>query len=229
MRFDLHVHSLFSKDSNACIDDILELASKNGLDGFAICDHDSIEGGIACAKRAVETGSGQIVIPGIEVSSSKGHILVLGVKEKIEAGLSPEETIKRARAQGAVVIIPHPFKMTSHGIGYVEGLDIDAVEVLNSRCLTDGPNSKARKVAEQLGIPQVGGSDAHEAVMIGRSYAEIDISERSVEAVLDAIRQGKTSPGGCKTPPSFVVKQMFAGHMKKAKKRFMKLLKQETV
>jgi len=103
------------------------------------------------------------------------------------------------------------------------------VEVLNSRCLTDGPNSKARKVAEQLGIPQVGGSDAHEAVMIGRSYAEIDISERSVEAVLDAIRQGKTSPGGCKTPPSFVVKQMFAGHMKKAKKRFMKLLKQETV
>jgi predicted metal-dependent phosphoesterase TrpH len=228
MRFDLHVHSLFSKDSNASFDDILRHASQNGLDGFAICDHDSVEGGMACAKRAQKTGSRQIVIPGVEVSSSKGHILVLGVKERIEAGLSPEETIKRARAQGAVVIIPHPFKMTSHGIGYLEGLDIDAVEVLNSRCLTDGPNNKARKAAEELGIAQVGGSDAHEAVMVGRSYAEIDVSERSVQAVLDTIRKGNTRPGGCKTPSSFVVKQMFAGHMKKMRTRLLKLSKSKT-
>ena len=225
MRFDLHVHSHFSKDSNASLDDILEHASRNGLDGFAICDHDSIEGGMACVRRAQETGSSQIVIPGIEVSTSKGHMLVLGVKEKIEAGLSPEETIRRAREQGAVLILPHPFKATSHGIGYVEGLAVDAVEVINSRCLTDGPNNKAREAAEKLAIPQVGGSDAHEAAMVGRSYAEVDVSERSVEAVLDAIRQGKTRAGGCKTPPSFVVKQMFAGHMKKAKKRMARLMK----
>lgn len=227
MRFDLHVHSHFSKDSNAGLDDILEYASKNGLDGFAVCDHDSIEGGMACAKRAEETGSRQIVIPGVEVSTSKGHLLVLGVKEKIEAGLSPEETIRQARAQGAVVVLPHPFKVTSHGIGYVEGLDVDAVEVINSRCLTNGPNNKAREAAEKLGIPQVGGSDAHEAAMVGRSYAEVDVSERSVEAVLDAILQGRTRAGGCKTPPSFVVKQMFAGHMKKAQKRMVRLLKKK--
>lgn len=219
MRFDLHVHSLFSKDSNACHDDILEYASRNGLDGFAICDHDSIEGGIECAKRAQEIGSKLIVIPGVEVSSSKGHILVLGVKEKIEPGLSPEDTIRKAREQGAVVVIPHPFKITSHGIGYLDGLDIDAVEVLNSRCMTNGPNDKARKAAEVLGLPQVGGSDAHEAQMVGRTYADIDVSERSVEAVLDAIRAGRTSAGGRLTPASFVVKQMFAGHLKKARIR----------
>lgn len=219
MRFDLHVHSLFSKDSNASHDDILEYASRNGLDGFAICDHDSIEGGIECAKRAQELCSNQIVIPGVEISSSNGHILVLGVKERIEPGLSPEETIKKAREQGAVVVIPHPFKITSHGIGYLDGLDIDAVEVLNSRCMTHGPNDKARKAAEELGLPQVGGSDAHEAQMVGRTYTEIDISERSVEAVLDAIRAGRTSAGGRLTPASFVVKQMFAGHMKKARTR----------
>ncbi|WP_406657958.1 PHP domain-containing protein [Methanolobus sp. ZRKC2] len=222
MRFDLHVHSFFSKDSNASHDDILKYASRNGLDGFAICDHDSIEGGIKCAKRAQEIGSKQIVIPGVEVSSSKGHILVLGVKERIEPGLSPEETIKRAREQGAVVIIPHPFKITSHGIGYLNGLDIDAVEVLNSRCMTQGPNERARKEAEKLGLAQVGGSDAHEAEMVGRTYAEIDVSERSVEAVLDAIRAGRTSAGGSMTPASFVVKQMFAGHLKKAKSRLRK-------
>ncbi|WP_094226964.1 CehA/McbA family metallohydrolase [Methanolobus psychrotolerans] len=222
MKFDLHVHSHYSKDSNASLDDILEYASKNGLDGFAICDHDTIEGGIACSRRAKELGSSQIVIPGVEVSSSKGHILVLGVREPIDPGLSPEETIKRARQQGSVVIIPHPFKITSHGIGYLEGLDTDAVEVLNSRCITDGPNNKARKAALELGLPMVGGSDSHEAQMVGRSYTEIETGSTTVEGVLDAIRKGHTSPGGRKTPVLFVVKQMFAGHMKKIGKRLGK-------
>ncbi len=219
MKFDLHVHSCYSKDSNASLDDILEHAATNGLDGFAICDHDVIEGGIACSKRAKEIGSDLIVIPGVEVSSSKGHILVLGVRESIEPGLSPEETIKKARQQGAVVIIPHPFKMTSHGIGYVDGLDTDAVEVLNSRCVTNGPNNKARKVAQELGLPMVGGSDSHEAEMVGRSYTEIQADSRTVEGVLDAISKGHTSPGGGKTPVSFVVKQMFIGHVNKLGRR----------
>lgn len=219
MRFDLHVHSCFSKDSSASLDDILEHAAQNGLDGFAICDHDSIEGGIECIKRAKELGSKQIVIPGLEVTSSKGHILVLGVKELIEPGLSPEDTIKKAHAQGAVVVIPHPFKLTSHGIGYLEGLNADAVEVLNSRCITDVPNNKARKVAESLGFHMVGGSDAHEAQMVGRCYAKIDAYERSTEAVLDAIRAGKTSAHGKKTPVMFVLKQFIAGQKKKIGKR----------
>jgi hypothetical protein len=219
MKFDLHVHSCYSKDSNASLHDILEHAARNGLDGFAICDHDRIEGGIACSRRAQEIGSDMIVIPGVEVSSSKGHVLVLGVRELIEPGLSPEETIERARQQGAVVIIPHPFKMTSHGIGYIEGLDADAIEVLNSRCVTDGPNNKARKAAQELGFPMVGGSDSHEAEMVGRSYTEIDAQLRTVESVLDAIRKGNTRPGGGKTPMSFVVKQMFIGHLNKLGRR----------
>jgi hypothetical protein len=219
MKFDLHVHSCYSKDSNASLDDILKHATANGLDGFAICDHDRIEGGFACAKRAKELGSKLIVIPGVEVSSSKGHILALGISEPIKPGLSPEDTIKKAREQNAVVIIPHPFKLTSHGIGYIEGLDADAIEVLNSRCVTDGPNNKARKAAMELEFPMAGGSDAHEAEMVGRSYTEIDTSATSVEDVLDAIRAGKTSPGGGKTPVSFVVKQMFIGHINKLSRR----------
>ena len=45
MKFDLHVHTRFSKDSDADIDAIIHHAKKNGLDGFAVCDHDVIEGG----------------------------------------------------------------------------------------------------------------------------------------------------------------------------------------
>ncbi len=220
MKFDLHVHTRFSKDSDADIDAIISYAEKHGLDGFAVCDHDIIKGGPFSVKRAAELGSSLIIIPGVEISTSEGHLLVLNIKERIEPGLSPVETIKRARAQNAVVILPHPFKLTSHGIGYLEGLDVDAVEVLNSRCLTDGPNNKARAAATSLGLPQVGGSDCHVPEMVGMSYTEVDVQERSLDAVLDAIRQGKVSPGGGKTPKVFVLRQMMAN----AQNRIAKIL-----
>ena len=222
MRFDLHVHSCYSKDSSADIDSIIMHAEKNGLDGIAVCDHDTIEGGIACAKRAKELGTDLIIIPGIEVMSSKGHILVLGIKENIESHLSPEKTIERARELGGVVIIPHPFKLTSHGIGYVGGLDIDAVETLNSRCLDNRPNQKAKKAAESLNLPHVGGSDAHTPQMVGQAYTEIDIEDDTVDAnaILMAIRQGKVRAGGEKTPPAIVIKQMIVGFGKKIARKF---------
>ncbi|MHC1576132.1 MAG: PHP domain-containing protein [Methanosarcinaceae archaeon] len=219
MRFDLHVHSCFSKDSDADPDSIIKWAQHNGLDGFAICDHDTVEGGIACIKRAEEIGSQLMIIPGTEVTSSEGHILVLGVTKDIEPGMTAKQTIERAHKLGGLVIIPHPFKITSHGIGYIDGLDADAVEVLNSRCVTSGPNTKAQQAAADLNLPQVGGSDAHEARMVGCTYTEIDAAENTLDSVFDAIRKGHVSAGGKLTPIRFVLKQMVKGAVKKIRRR----------
>jgi len=225
MKFDLHVHSHHSKDSKSTHDDILNVACKRGLDGFAICDHDNVEGGLACEKRALELGLKITVIPGVEVSSSKGHILVLGVRENIEDLLSPEETIFRARKLGGVVIIPHPFKQSSHGIGSFEGLDIDAVEVFNSRCLFNDANRRAEAEANRLGIPGVAGSDSHIPEMVGQAYTEIDVSENTLEAVLRAIREGKVAPAGKNTPTPIILEQMSGSMKRKLRKRLGKFLK----
>lgn len=219
MKFDLHVHSEYSKDSNSSHSDIIKTALKRGLDGFAICDHDTVEGGIVCAEKAVELGLEITVIPGVEVSSSKGHILVLGVRENIEPLLSPEETIRRARKLGGTVIIPHPFKRSSHGIGSFEGLDTDAVEVFNSRCLFNSANRKALAEAKRLGIPGVAGSDSHIPEMVGQAYTEIDSSENTVEAVLRAIREGNVAPEGENTPTPIILKQMSGSAKRKIKKK----------
>lgn len=222
MKFDLHVHSEYSKDSKSSHDDIIEAARKKGLDGFAICDHDTVEGGLACEKRAMELGLGLTVIPGVEVTSSMGHILVLGVSQNIEPFLSPEETIRRARKLGGTVIIPHPFKRSSHGIGSFEGLDIDAVEVLNSRCLFNNTNRKAATEAKRLGIPGVAGSDSHIPEMVGQAYTEIDASENTLEAVLKAIREGKVAPAGKNTPTHIILKQMTGSARRKIKKKLFR-------
>ncbi len=200
MRFDLHIHSNYSPDSGLNVDDILRKAVKKGLDGIAICDHDTLTGSFHARKRVIELNLPLLVLPGIEVSTNRGHLIVLGVRENIPSGLDPQVTIKIARKMGGVVIAAHPFKIRS--IGNVDGLDVDAIETFNSRCIF-GENKKARKMALELKVPQVGGSDSHMLATIGSGYTEID-TEPDERTVLDAIRSGKTRPGG-KAAPIYIV------------------------
>lgn len=214
MRFDLHIHSKYSSDSSLEIEEILRTAMKNGLDGIAICDHNTVNGGHYGKKLAKELGLPIMVLPGVEVSTEGGHLIVLGIKEDIPEGLTPEETIRIAKKNGGVVIAPHPFKIRSIGEG--KGLDIDAVETFNSRCIFR-ENEKARKMAEDRGKPQVGGSDSHMLDTIGIAYTEID-SEPDELSVLDAIRQGKTCPYGRKAPFSIILLQIFHGIIRRLRK-----------
>ncbi len=153
MRFDLHIHSNYSTDSNLAVDDILRQAVRKGLDGIAICDHNTIEGSLHAIERARELSLPLLVIPGIEVSTSDGHLIVIGIRENIEPGLPVSETIGIARQKGAVLIAPHPFKKDSMGLA---AKDADAVETFNSRCIF-GENKRAKELALSLGKPEVGG------------------------------------------------------------------------
>jgi len=183
------------------VDDILDRAVKKGLDGIAICDHNTVAGSYHAKKRAQELNSPLLVLAGMEVSTSEGHLLVLGIRENIPPDLTPGETIRIAKEKGGVVIAAHPFKST--GIGNVEGLDVDAIETFNSRCIF-GENRKALEMAKSLGKPQVGGSDSHMLSMIGACYTEIDAYPYE-ESVLSAIREGRTVPKGRLAPYHMVL------------------------
>jgi predicted metal-dependent phosphoesterase TrpH len=192
MRFDLHIHSNHSSDSSLRIDDILKKAVEKGLDGIAICDHNTVAGGYHAQKRARDLNLPLLVIPGMEVSTRKGHLLILGVKDNIQPELSLTETIRIARQKGGVVIAAHPFK--KGGIGRADGMEIDAIETFNSRCIF-GENAKAKEMARELHIPEVGGSDSHLLATIGYGYTEID-TEPDEKSFLCAIREGRTKSGG---------------------------------
>ncbi len=214
MRFDLHIHSNHSHDSGLEVDDILRMAVKKGLDGIAICDHDTISGSVHAQKRVIELNLPLLVIPGMEVSTTTGHLIVLGVKENIPANLTPGETIWIAKQKCGVVIAAHPFKMG--GIGNVCGLDVDAVETFNSRCIF-GENRMAEKMALELKVPQVGGSDSHILSTIGSGYTEID-AQLDEGSVLDAIRKGKTRSGGNVVSIYVVLLQAMRGIIRRRKK-----------
>lgn len=198
MRFDLHIHSNYSRDSNLTVDEIIKQAVKKGLDGIAICDHNTVAGSFHAMKRSMELNLPLLVLPGMEVSTTAGHFLVLGIKENIQPNLSPQETIRIARQKGGVVIAAHPFKMRSIDLNP----DVDAIETFNSRCIF-GENIKARKMALALGKPQVGGSDSHLLATIGLGYTDID-ADPDEKSVLSAIKEGRTIPGG-RVAPLYVV------------------------
>lgn len=211
MRFDLHIHSKYSSDSGLAIEDILRKAVKKGLDGIAICDHNTVAGSFHARKCVKKLNLPLLILPGLEVTTTQGHLIILGVRENIPAGMTPGETIMIARQKGGVIIAPHPFKIRS--IGNVDGLDIDAIETFNSRCIF-GENEKARKMAIELGKPQVGGSDSHMLGTIGIGYTEID-SEPDEASVLNAIRKGKTRPGGKNAPIYVVTVQVLRGVLRR--------------
>jgi predicted metal-dependent phosphoesterase TrpH len=200
MKFDLHIHSTYS-DGRADVKEIIKAATRSGLDGIAITDHDTMKGIPAARRYIKEQKLDLILIPGIEVNTLEGHLLVLGVEKPPERKKSPEETIEKAHELGGIANVPHPYHPFRHAIGRIP--NADAVEVYNSKHLFGLANGRAKLEARRRGMSMVAGSDSHFADTVGLGVTEIEAED--VDGVLEAIRSGRTRILGRRTPPRFFI------------------------
>jgi len=166
-----------------------------GLDGFAITDHDTLKG----IPEATENGGGLIVIPGLEVSARGAHILALDVREPVPARLLMAETVEKIHEQGALAAIGHPHVFLKPFLKEreVAGARFDAVEVANaSRFPYSWTRTRNATLARRLGLPRIGGSDAHIPETVGRAYTTVESRSREVEDIIRAIRAGQSEAEG---------------------------------
>lgn len=180
---DLHTHTCHSHDCVTTPAELLAACQEYGIEAVAVTDHNTIAGALEAA--ALAPGHMHVIV-GEEIKTLQGEIIGLYLKEEIPRGLSAEETIKRIKAQGGLVYIPHPFDplhlTPSYNLLARNAADIDIIEVYNPRITFTSFNEKAEKLARKYDIPAGAGSDCH--VLQGVGTAMLSLKKFSGPAEL---------------------------------------------
>ena len=124
------------------------------------------------------------VIMGEEIKTTEGEVIALFMREPLPAepvpkGLPPVETVKRIKALGGLVVVPHPFDRLRRSPLNARALEevlpyADAVEVLNARTWVAADNERSRRLSRAWNLPATAGSDAHTLGEIGAAYVEME-------------------------------------------------------
>jgi predicted metal-dependent phosphoesterase TrpH len=187
---DLHIHTVYSSDSVIQPKLLVDMLNAHGfIKVAAVTDHDSIRG----CKATMELAKAYpdiLIIPGVEISTPNGDMLVLGTEELPPRPWNPQNVADYAKAIGGISIVAHPYR--EYGMGDLTRiLKVDAVEVLNGGSST-AANKAAKELAKELGLPGTAGSDAHSASELFSVCTQVD-SALNVDSFLKAIKGGSVS------------------------------------
>ena len=189
MRLDLHCHSEASSDCRTPLIEIPKRCLARGISVQAITDHNQIWGAQLLQEMTRDL-AGLTVILGEEVSTREGEVIGLFLKECIPAGLSPEETVERIKAQGGLVLLPHGFdplkrhRLSAAALARI-GTQIDIVESFNARISRPRWNRAAATWAAARKLPKSAGSDAHTLADVGDAW--VQSPKRLIESPQDLL------------------------------------------
>lgn len=185
IKLDLHIHSESRERVFISAEQLRNSLRHNHLDGVAVTNFFNI----AHALWLKEKLNDFIIIVGQEIWTKDGHIVGLGLRNKIDDSLSTQETINHIHEQGGIAVAVHPY--LSLGIGKKAMLlSIDAVEVYNAVMgISVIHNYLAERMAQKMNIPQVASTDTSDAKFVGRSYTEVMTNDSRL--ILETIRSGK--------------------------------------
>ena len=207
MLIDLHTHTQpLSHDSDLTPDALIEAAKKAGLHGVCLTEHDFFWE----RDKVEELGRRHdfLVIPGIEVNTESGHVVVFGLEEFVYGMHRLGELVGMVEAAGGAMIAAHPyrrqlpFELTQEG-DWREALEraseheayshVQAIETLNGRG-TERQNAFSAAVCERRGLAQAAGSDAHSASDVGTCATEFDGRISGLTDLIAELKSGRFRP-----------------------------------
>ena len=208
MIIDIHTHTYpTSDDSSLSPEQLIEEARRIGIDGLCITDHDRFWS--PQEVNDLSKAHDFLVLPGCEVTTEEGHMLVYGLSEYV-FGMHRAAFVRRLVDEaGGVIVVAHPYRRTYReqadtGRGaYDEMLDrachntvfplADAVEVLNGRG-SEQENAFSHEIAKRFEMRGTGASDAHRLEDLGTFGTEFQRPVRCLEDLIRELRAGRFRP-----------------------------------
>ena len=207
MLIDLHTHTYpLSWDSQLSADELINRSKEAGLDGIVLSEHDFAWN--PDDVRLLAERHNFLVIPGIEVNTDDGHILVIGPR-RYSYGMHHTRELARlgAEADGGMWAA-HPYRRYSPWNWTIaqeraDALDrgerneaygiVSALEVLNGRG-SARENLISHEIADRLGLPGTAGTDSHRTADIGKTATYFDRDIKTPADLIDELRAGRCWP-----------------------------------
>jgi len=193
LRIDFHVHSFFSMDGISSPEDLIAAARAAGLTDHNTCEAVDYMLGKGLMRTDGKPVDDFLIIPGVEVTTSDGHLLCLGCQLPASLrGRPAVEVCAVAHEAGCLCVAPHPYDLFRAGIreSVLDTLPLDGLEVFNAATTLKRHNRKAYDYALRRGLPMTAGSDAHHAGAVGVACTIVEAEDFSVAGVLSALRRG---------------------------------------
>jgi len=207
MLIDLHTHTLpLSDDSLLTADELVEEAKRRGLDGVCLTEHDFTWD--PAKVQELRERHNFLILPGMEVNTEAGHMLVFGLDRYVYGIHRVEELARIVAEVGGVIIAAHPYRrfLLFHmrdGAQYEEALGralkspafryVHALEVINGNG-GQRENAFAHDLRARLGLPGTAGSDAHAKGEVGRCATLFERPIRSLQDLIRELKAGRFRP-----------------------------------
>ncbi len=220
MIIDIHTHTYPTSDDSALTpDELVSKAKRIGLDGVCITDHDRFwtpEDIHALARK-----HDYLVLPGCEVTTEEGHLLVYGLQEYI-FGMHKASYVKElVDDAGGAIVVAHPYRRFyrkqahTDDDAYNEMLAracankvfgiTDAVEIFNGRG-SDEENHFAGDIANWFNLSATGASDAHSLEQVGTYATQFRQPIHSLDDFITELKAGRFSPRAIAATASSLVR-----------------------
>ncbi len=191
LKADLHLHTADDPLDRIryTSKELISKAADEGFDVISITNHHQMTFNQDLFSYAGERGV--LLIPGIEMTIQKRHVLVLNPPPHKKC--SDFSSLSKLRRPETLIIAPHPYFPGTYSLnGYLlkhRNL-FDALEYCHFYSPMINFNQRAVEVSRSFGFPLVGNSDAHFLSQLGTTYSLID-AEKNLESIFAAIRKNK--------------------------------------
>jgi hypothetical protein len=194
MKVELHLHtSRYSACATATPAELMEALIAAGYEAVFITEHDA-----TWSQWELEQLQGEHpnirIFAGVELSLPRGsfqHLLVLGTcdRQYLSWCDDPAALLDKARREGCLTALAHPFRWEESSRMLGQGLRPDAIELRT--CNHDGAAAeRAIRTARDVGLKCVNAGDVHGLDVIGCFWIETDRPLKSAQDIRSIVLEG---------------------------------------